>query len=222
MAKPSVQWGVRLVGMVILSFSLHGLGWGWPASVPASLVIVFLAFRLGNRIGFYLDVRHGLKRREWIALMGMAHHARRGIKTDFDGFAVRRAQNTDEATLTGYGAILVNSLIARTVGPKPTEDQIRDLVAELTNRWTYLMKRDPVVLDRLVRTSCRYPIDGLPAASWDSLRGLAAIAGLLGSAPMRRSLRRVVAIRYIAAARQRVITDRKTQPGSPGSAATAS
>lgn len=194
-----MQWGVRLFAVVVLIVDGRLAGWSWPVSVVSALVFVYFGVLVGVRICLHRDVRRGLARREWRALGGMAFDARRRAKGEFDWTALRWTRGTDESILVAYATILLNLLIARELGPRPTSAQIEQLVARHWPAWTNLMGRDQNELDRLVRAACRYQGEGFPSPSWDNCRGLAAAVGILGSAPVRRSLRRAVMTQYARA-----------------------
>ena len=191
-----LRWAVRVFTLIVLVVDARLLGLDWPTTLVVAPVAVYVLVRIGVRIGFRLAVRRGLLLPEWLAVAGMATMARRGIKTNFDSVALTRCQDPDDAVVTGYGAILLNLLIARHVSTRPTNEQVAQLVDRLAPRWTHVTSRRRAELDRLLRAACRYEIDGIPAPSWDNARGLAAIAGLLGSTADRRSLRVAVATRY--------------------------
>ena len=191
-----MQWGVRLFALVIIVADGRLAGWSWPISVVSAVVFVYVGVFVGARICLHRDVRAGLARREWRALGGMAFDARRGVKRVFDRAALRWTRGTDDTTLVAYATILLNLLIARELGVRPTSEQIAKLVARHGPSWTHLMGLDATEFDSLVRAACRYQAEGFPTPSWDHCRGLAAAIGIMGSAPVRRSLRRAVMTYY--------------------------
>ena len=196
LGRPAVQWGVRVFAFMVLIVDGRVAGWSWLVSAISALVVVYVSVLVGVRICLHRDVRRGLARREWRALGGMAFDARRRAKGEFDWTALRWTKGTDESTLVAYATILLNLLIARELGPRPTSEQIDQLVARHGPAWAHLMGRDQSELDPIVRAACRYQAEGFPAPSWDNCRGLAAAVGILGSAPVRRSLRRAVMTQY--------------------------
>lgn len=194
-----MRWGIRFFVVAALIVNGRMAGWSWPVSVITAPLFVFVAVAIGLRINLILDIRRGLSRPEWRALGGMAFDARRGIKIDFDRTALRWTKGTEAKVLSAYATILLNLLIARELGPRPTSDQIDQLVARRSPDWVYVLRRDPAVLDQLVRAACLYKSDGFPPPTWDNCRGLAAAVGNIGSAPIRRSLRRSVIDQYARA-----------------------
>jgi hypothetical protein len=185
---------VYLGALPVLVICSRSAGFSWPASILVALGPLVVAAGIAHRILFHRDVRMGLAPREWRALMAMARRARGGIKHDFDKTSLRSTRGVDTAVLTAYSTILLNLLVARKLGGRPTTEQIDQLVAEHGRAWQHITQREIGVLDHLVRAACRYRIDGYPEVNWDNYRALAVAAGVMRADP--GSLRHSVLVHY--------------------------
>lgn len=143
------------------------------------------------------DARRGLAVREWRAIRALGNCAEISARDNFNTFSRTLTRDTDDDLLMGYVTILVCLMSQERLRMTGGTETLSHLAVRSMPRWLEVIRQHPDRLRYLLHAASAYEKQGFPPATWENIRGMAALAGVLRTTRLRsEDLRFDVARRY--------------------------